>query len=286
MRTVGSASRQSFAHSEVASSEADERVGAHYDDLERAEGLAQLYRAPTALGDFYRQRMRRVASLLGSAHGDLLDAGCGTGQMLDYLQQSAPGRFTLTGLDRSQANITVARRTVGDASSISLVVGRIEEIPFDASTFDVVLTMGSLEYVASVERALAELARVTRPEGVAVVTMQSPSSPYRLWDEKVWSPVRRRLGRRESPILHRLKRRQLVAALTDAGFQLEKVECYGFNMLPPPLDEHLSRLAVAIQRSLDRVLPGPLRGIGSDYVVVARRVAANSRTGKLGAEVK
>ena len=252
-------------------SRTDETVGAHYADAARAEGLAELYDAETPLGEFYRDRMRRIGRLLEDEGGALLDAGCGTGQMLRFLAETQPGRFALTGLDRSAAVIDVARRVVAD--DVRLVEGRLEKLPFEGSSFDVVLAMGSLEYVGDVEQALAELARVTRPGGRAIVTMQNRWSPYRLWDATVWASVRRLRGGVESPLVRRLERRRLLEKLVRAGFAPEAVNDFGFNVLVPPLDAKFPRAARRLRRGLERVARGPLRLVATDYMVVARREA-------------
>lgn len=238
----------------------------------RAETLAELYEANTALGDFYRSRMVRIAELLADVRGDLLDAGCGTGQMLSYLHRKLPGRFRLTGLDRSSANITVARGALDATPEPRLVIGRIEKMPLDSASFDVVLAMGSLEYVAGIEDALGELARVTRPGGLAVVTMKNPYSPYRLWNRAISSLVHRPNG---SPILHCLTTRSYRAGLADAGFAPEKIQRYGFGFPASRLDAHVPRVAMRLEHALDYIVPGPLRWIATDYLVVARRTGAS-----------
>lgn len=250
----------------------DQVVGVHYSDPARAEGLARLYDAETPLGAFYRDRMWRIAALLEGLQGDLLDAGCGTGQMLRFLRDSCGDRLSLTGLDRSESMIEVARNVVDDAY-VRLTVGRIEQMPFASSAFDVVLAMGSLEYVSNMDEAIAEIARVTRPGGLAIVTMQNRWSPYRLWDATVWSRVRRRRGAAESPIVRRLRERRLRSALETAGFTPRAVLYYGFNLLLPPLDSRFPEAALRLQRIVEPIARGPLRRIATDYIVAARREA-------------
>jgi ubiquinone/menaquinone biosynthesis C-methylase UbiE len=256
-------------------SSTDNDVSAYYERVAKSEGLAREYGEATPIGEFYRDRMRRISRLLERADGDLLDAGCGTGQMLRFLHDAAAGRFALTGLDRSATNIAVARR-VADDEAIRLVVGRIEALPFPDASFDVVLAMGSLEYVASLDGAIGELARVTRPGGIAVVTMQNRWSPYRLWEATVWAPVRRRLGAGESPLVRRVSSRQLRVALAAAGLAPESVARFGFDLFLPPLDRRFPLQAIDLQRRLDRILRGPLRAVGTDYLVQARRTTAGA----------
>jgi SAM-dependent methyltransferase len=252
----------------------DARVGSHYEDPARAAGLARLYQAETALGEFYRDRMRRIAGLLEGIRGDLLDAGCGTGQMIRHLRDSRPGELTLTGLDRSESVLDVARGVVENDPAIRFVVGRLEQMPLPDTAFDVVLVMGSLEYVTDVEQAVAEVARVTRPGGLAIVTMQNRWSPYRLWDATVWSTLQRRRGSVESPIVHRLGERRLGRVLAAAGLEPLSVINYGFRLVLPPFDTRFPRFAIGAERRLARIARGPLRRVATDYIVVARRGAA------------
>lgn len=251
---------------------ADADVAAHYDDPVRAEGLAGLYEARTPLGEFYRDRVRRIAGLIEDVDGTLLDAGCGTGQMLRFLQTSRPRDLSLTGLDRSQPVLEVARSMLADDPAVRLVNGRLEAMPLPDGSFDVVLAMGSLEYAADLALALGEIARVTRPGGRALVTMQHRLSPYRLWEDRVWSRVRRRRrGGVASPIRHRCGPRQLRRLLTAAGLNPVSVVDYSFRLLPAPVDDYLPRLATTLQRRLARIGRGPVRVLATDYIVVARR---------------
>ncbi len=252
----------------------DQEVGAYYEDAARAEGLTRLYEAATPLGAFYRDRMKRVAALLEGVEGSVLDAGCGTGQMIRFLRTARPDRFVFTGLDRSASIISVARRlvTADDDSSVRFLVGRIEEMPFDGATFDVVLAMGSLEYLASVDRALAELARVMRPGGLAIVTMGNPWSPYRLWDATVWSRLQRRRGALASPVVQRLGERQLRRALVRASLTPSSVVAFGFNLCLAPLDSMFPGFAIRHQRLLEPIARGPLHHLATDYIVVARKL--------------
>lgn len=250
----------------------DEEIGAYYEQPGRAEGLARLYDAATPLGAFYRDRLERIAGLLDGLDGAVLDAGCGTGQMIRFLHATRPDRFVLTGLDRSASMIEVARQLVDDTADARLVVGRVEEMPFADAIFDVVLAMGSLEYVADLDQALAEIARVLRSGGRAVVTMGNPWSPYRLWDSIVWSRVRRRRGLPESPVVRRLGERELRLALRRAGLTPASAIHYGFNLFLSPLDSRFPGPALRHQRLLEKFARGHLRHLATDYAVVAHRL--------------
>lgn len=97
----------------------------------------------------------------------LLDAGCGTGGMLDVLQRRG-WAGALHGVDLSPEAVRQCRdRGLGE-----VCVGRVEKLPFADDAFDAVLSLDVL-YHAGVEegRALAEMGRVLRPGGVLLVNV-------------------------------------------------------------------------------------------------------------------
>jgi SAM-dependent methyltransferase len=93
----------------------------------------------------------------------LLDAGCGSGQLLAL---AATAGATVSGLDASAALLGVARGQLPDAD---LRTGDIGELPYDDAGFDVVTAFNAIQYAADPKAAVAELARVTRPGGRVLI---------------------------------------------------------------------------------------------------------------------
>jgi SAM-dependent methyltransferase len=89
----------------------------------------------------------------------LLDVGCGSGFAL---RLAADGGATVTGLDASATLLEHARRRVPGAP---LVQGELEDLPFEADSFDVVTGFNSFQYAARPAAALAEAVRVLAPGG-------------------------------------------------------------------------------------------------------------------------
>ena len=114
-------------------------------------------------------RDRIVLALDAHAPGfhSLLDAGCGTGGVLDHLRACHP-RARLVGLDRSPHALERCRmrgcRLLARAS--------VNEIGIRGGTFDVV-TCNDVLYFEGVDdrRAIAELARVLATGGILVLNL-------------------------------------------------------------------------------------------------------------------
>ena len=158
----------------------------------------------------------------------------------------------------------------------------------DDVEFDVVLAMGVLEY-ADAPRALDEIARVTRPGRMVVVTMLNPLSPYRLFEWGVFWPARRLLGRVERfagvPAERRhgasrtgiraLPSTRLRAMMRGAALWPGDPVYYDLSPLVPPLDRLARRSSRQWRAHPERTVSrGARRWMGTAYLITAHRSTA------------
>jgi ubiquinone/menaquinone biosynthesis C-methylase UbiE len=100
--------------------------------------------------------------------GDVLECGCGTGLILERI-----ARFSRNAkaIDLSPGMIRYAH-----ARGIDVREASVTDIPFPAESFDVTCAFKVLAHVPQIGRALAEMARVTRPGGVVIAEFYNPVS--------------------------------------------------------------------------------------------------------------
>jgi len=91
-----------------------------------------------------------------------LDAGTGNGQSAGWYSPLVGGRWV--GVDIS-TSVDVARRQLPSGPSRDLVQADILHLPFEAGSFDLVLSDGVLHHTPSTRDALASVARLLRPGG-------------------------------------------------------------------------------------------------------------------------
>ncbi|MBI2484243.1 class I SAM-dependent methyltransferase [Candidatus Uhrbacteria bacterium] len=151
-----------------------EKEIAHYDTHAR-QWLSSHASLDTGGGDFegfhpsILSSYRHCYDLLARyAKGkSVLDFGCGNGVHLPYLASLAA---SVTGIDLSEASLAIARRRIANLpvrEHIQLKKMDCEHLEFPDNSFDVVFDGGvfsSLDF----ERALSEIARVLKPDGILI----------------------------------------------------------------------------------------------------------------------
>jgi ubiquinone/menaquinone biosynthesis C-methylase UbiE len=142
----------------------------------------------------------------------VLDVGCGSGATASAL---ASRGHVVVGLDRRDEGIRATRRLLPSAVFLQ---GDAEAIPLEGESVSIALLLDVLEHVDDAA-ALAELARVLEPRGVAILTV--PAAPW------LWS-------RRDAAAGHRRRytRASLERAIARAGLELAELRYYQFALFP------------------------------------------------------
>lgn len=137
----------------------------------RSEDYAHLYALEEDFWWFEGMREITAALLdpvcLPARRRDILDAGCGTGGMLTWLERYSDGG-RLAGVDLSPTALDFCR----ERRHKYLAQASVTALPFADSTFDLVTSFDVLVQVPGEgedERAIREMYRILRPGGVAFV---------------------------------------------------------------------------------------------------------------------
>jgi ubiquinone/menaquinone biosynthesis C-methylase UbiE/DNA-binding transcriptional ArsR family regulator len=120
---------------------------------------------------------------------DLLDIGTGTGRMLEIL---APRVEHALGIDQSREMLSIARVNLERAglANGSVRLGDMYQLALPDASFDAVVIHQVLHYADRPGAAIAEVARVLRPNGILVLVDFAPHALEFLRDEH----AHRRLG--------------------------------------------------------------------------------------------
>lgn len=167
----------------------------------------------------------------------VLDAGCGTGALLDRLKDRA--EIELYGLDFSGQALAYTRQR-GHAR---LVQGDLTRLPFPDGTFDVVTALDVVEHVREDEQALREVNRVLRPDGVLLVSVPA----FRF----LWGP-------HDTALQHfrRYTTGEMAALMRRTGFRVSKLT-YLLSLLFPAfvVQRMLAKLRLRPEKPQAQVVP-------------------------------
>jgi len=197
-------------------------------DERAARQLEVLYRTP----DIVEQR-RQTRSLLAPRPGErILDAGSGPGLLVAELAEDVGPSGHVTGIDIADAMIARSQQRAATsplADRMTFLKANATALPFDDHTFDAAVSVQVYEYVDDVDTALAELYRVLRPGGRAVILDTD-------WDSVVWNAtdtdlMRRVLAAWATRFAHPHLPRTLSRRLQHAGFAID--DRLAFTILNP-----------------------------------------------------
>ena len=99
---------------------------------------------------------------------NILEAGCGTGQMSIVLSRYARQIY---GIDLSKGSLIEAKQFINsnDIKSVHLFRMNIFKLFFKENTFDVIISNGVLHHTYNPKLAFSKLVRVLKPRGIIVI---------------------------------------------------------------------------------------------------------------------
>jgi SAM-dependent methyltransferase len=125
----------------------------------------QLYEIENRAADPHGHLAAAVASVYDVTGRDVLDIGCGTGFHL----RSFPAARTVVGVEPHPDLVAIAARRVRHLPWVSVRLGTAQSLPLPAASVDLAHARLAYFFGPGCEPGLAELVRVLRPGGVAVV---------------------------------------------------------------------------------------------------------------------
>lgn len=118
-------------------------------------------------GNHARTLYQHVINQLETIKFDnLLDVGCGTGEILTTVKRLYPNT-SMYGIDVSEEMLKKAKEKVLDTVTLSL--GDAEHLPFENGKFDCLLCTDSFHHYPTPKRAIAEFCRVLDTNGYLIL---------------------------------------------------------------------------------------------------------------------
>ncbi len=259
-------------------------------DENEARRTEAIYQTP----DVVAQRERVLDALALRAGEHVADLGCGPGLLALQMAEQVGPRGEIQCVDVSPSMIELARRRCAAASWVQVRGGDVSALPYPDASFDAAVCTQVYEYVPTIDRALAELYRVLKPGGRAVIVdtdwescVWHSSDPVRMrrvieaWDRHCPEPhLPRTLGPRLSAVGFERPRIETITLINDRYEQ----ETYSFGVMP--LIAAYTKKQGLIPREEANAWVADLQALGqrneyffslTRYLFFARRSALNER---------
>ena len=199
----------------------------------RYDGVAEWYDAFVRSVDHTPVVLDVLERLLGRGPGRCLDLGCGTGIAFPTLVRLG---WSTVGIDVSTDQLAVARPHA-DSLGAQLVAANASDLPFEAESFDAVISLLTHTDFDDLPAAFREAARVLRPGGRFVYVGVHPCFASSVVDRRADGPPvlhagYRQPGRRNAAIgevrervgVNHVPLAELLNAVLAAGIRLEQIE--------------------------------------------------------------
>lgn len=173
---------------------------------------------------FLNKRTEILLPLIGDVKGKtVLDLGCGNGV---HIKLIAPRCETITGMDISEKMLDETRKELRKlgVNNYNLKICDVQKpLEVKKESFDLIISMGLLDYVESPKHVLKECHRILRDNGYIIFTI--PKKP------SLFFPLRTKSGNliKEkvfdlTPIYNILTKKDVMELSKSCGFEIENIE--------------------------------------------------------------
>ncbi len=234
---------------------------AYYDEFATAYEQRRGANVPGGYHDMLDHLESSFVARYGTGQ-DVLEVGCGTGLVLERIARFAR---SARGVDLSPGMLEHAKNR-----GLDVTVGSATALPFDDASFDVTCSFKVLAHVPDIQKALAEMARVTRPGGTILAEFYNPRSFRGLL--RLLGPARR-IGqsKKESDVFTRFDTPAEVRRLAPQGTRY--IGARGIRIITPTAGVVDAPVIGRVVYRLEELLSdSPLREFAGFYVATYEKL--------------
>lgn len=121
-----------------------------------------------------------LESLDVEKYGSMLDVGCGTGLLFDYVAEKTE---ELIGLDTSRKILLQAKKRSERFANTHLILADADNMPFEDCVFNYVFAMTIIQNMPNPEKTVDEVKRVAKKTGVMVITGLKKKFPFEVFED-------------------------------------------------------------------------------------------------------
>jgi 2-polyprenyl-3-methyl-5-hydroxy-6-metoxy-1,4-benzoquinol methylase len=235
-----------------------EELTAFYDAVEYRDGygasaMAGLAFAQARYQHLHRAIVRYAPKILNLPHRNLLDIGCGKG---DLLKIASNNGWDITGIELSPLAVQQANTLLGETK---VQVGDLQSINLSDSTYNLITSYHVIEHLLDPIDNLVKIRQLLHPSGIAFIETPNINSLGAKVRGKKWSHII------PPEHINYFNSKSLAFALKKAGFQRYKI----FTNTPPII-ESIENWNVVLKAVATKIYDiAPLLNLGAALQAIA-----------------
>ncbi len=132
------------------------------------------------LGSAEKRWRKHAIDMLDIKEGQrVVDIASGSGLILPWIAENGPEEIIGIDISKKMLKIAEKRGKKHGISALTLIRGDVEKLPFKSGSIDRVISTFSLTTIPDYQRAIDEMLRVLKDDGIAVIL--DTGKPEKLW---------------------------------------------------------------------------------------------------------
>jgi 2-polyprenyl-3-methyl-5-hydroxy-6-metoxy-1,4-benzoquinol methylase len=177
---------------------------------------------------WHNRRFSEVTKLSDNVKGKILDIGSADGVFTNKILEKTHAN-SIVGMDVLKSSVDWANHHWQRNKKMKFIVGDAHHLPFKPKTFDAVFALEVMEHVYHPQKVLAEIKRVLKKGGYAVLLVPTDTLIFRLGWDYVWTRTRGKIW--DDTHIQTFRNDLLVKMVQDAGFKVEDSKKFILGML-------------------------------------------------------
>jgi len=139
----------------------------------------------------------------------VLDAGCGTGLLFEYIAEKATA---VIGVDISRGILKEAKRKAKKYENVALIAADLDNMPFPYQTFDTIFAVTTIQNTPDPAFTINEIGRVSKPNSNILIT-----GLRKVFTEEQFSEILKRTNLKVSMVKPDEQMKEFICVCTQMG---------------------------------------------------------------------
>lgn len=174
-----------------------------------------------------KNRLQKAAELISGVKLSVLELGCSNGRFL-YENKNKWKNITGVDIDRDKLKIAKEKDYEIPTRFLNIDFGR-KKMPFPDASFDLVISIATLQYIYNLDLLFNEVLRVLNIGGLFIFEVPNMAVFWRRW-QFLWGRLPRTSTKNygwDADIIHYFTYHDLKKFVSGKGFVIERVSCSG-----------------------------------------------------------